>query len=138
MATTKGKNKVATTKGTSIIWGVSTSNLTGFSAAVSGGYTFSGEDLSKESTETLVQDENGETVTAYYYDGKKTLSLKCYPSGASASATSLPGAGDTCTVTSGDADISGNWICQSSSKSRKQDGIVEFDVSLVNFDGITE
>ena len=130
---------MATTKGVAVIWGVSTTNATGFSAAVSGGYTFTGEDLGKEATEVLIKDRQGETTTAYYYDGKKTLSLKCYPSGGSASSVSQPAAGDLVSVAAaGDADIAGNWICTSSTKSRKQDGIVEFDISLVNFDGITE
>jgi len=129
---------MAVTIGTSIIWGVSTTNLTGFSAAVSGGYTVTGEDLTKESDKEEIRDGNGEVKTTYYYNGRKTLSVKCFPSGGSASATSLPGAGDTVTVTSGDADITGDWVCDSASKARKQDGIVEFDLSLINYDGITE
>jgi len=128
---------MAVTIGTSIIWGVSTTNLTGFSAAVSGGYTVTAEDLTKESDKEEIR-ANGEVVTTYYYNGRKTLSIKCFPSGGSASATSLPGAGDTVTVTSGDADITGDWVCDSASKARKQDGIVEFDLSLINYDGITE
>lgn len=128
---------MAITKGTSIVWGVSATNLTGFTAAVSGGYTITGEDLNKESDKEEIRNGNGEITTAYYYNGRKTLSLKCYPSGSSASATSLPGTGDTVTVTSGDSDISGSWLCDSASKSRKQDGIVEFDLSLISYDGIT-
>jgi len=130
---------MATTKGAAIVWGVSTTNMTGFSAAVSGGYTFTEEGVGKEADEVLIKDRQGETVTAYYYNGRKTLSLKCYPSGSGASAVSQPAAGETVTVTSGgDADINGNWICQSSTKSRSSEGIVEFDLSLINFDGITE
>ena len=129
---------MATTIGTSIIWGCSSTNLTGFTAAVSGGYTITGEDLSKEADKEEIRDSNGEVKTAYFYNGRKTLSLKCYPSGSSASATSLPGVGDTVTVTSTDSDLSGNWICDSASKARAQDGIVEFDISLINYDGITE
>lgn len=130
---------MATTKGTAIIWGVSTTNMTGFSAAVSAGYTFTEESVGKEADEVLIKNSVGETTTAYYYNGRKTLSLKCYPSGGSASAVSQPAAGETVTVTaSTDADINGNWICQSSTKSRTSEGIVEFDLSLINFDGITE
>ena len=129
---------VATTKGTAIIWGVSSTNLTGFTAAVSGGYTVTGEDLGKEADKEEIRDGDGEIKSVYIYNGRKTLSLKCYPSGASADATSLPGVGDIVTVTSGDSDVSGNWICDSASKARKQDGIVEFDISLINYDGITE
>ncbi len=128
---------MAVTKGTAIIWGISTTNLTGFSGAVSAGYTVTSEDLSKESDKEEIRDENGEIVTAYYYNGKKTLSLKCFPRGGSASATSIPGAADTVTVTSSDSDISGDWICESASRARKQDGIVEFDVSLISYDSIT-
>lgn len=129
---------MATTIGTAIIWGVSASNLTGFTAAVSGGYTVTGEDLSKSAEKEEIRDGNGEIKSVYIYSGKKELSLKCFPSGSSASATSLPGVGDIVTVTSGDADVSGNWICDSASKARKSDGIVEFDISLINYDGITE
>ena len=129
---------MATTIGTSIIWGCSSTNLTGFTAAVSGGYTITGEDLSREADKEEIRDSNGEITTAYYYNGRKTLSLKCYPSGSSASATSLPGVGDTVTVASTDSDLNGNWISESASKARAQDGIVEFDISLINYDGITE
>lgn len=129
---------MAVTIGTSIIWGISSTNLTGFSAAVTGAYTITGEDLSKESDVEEIRDSQGEIKTLYFYSGKKTLSIKCFPSGSSASSVSLPGAGDTVTVTSSDADITGNWACLSASKARKQDGIVEFDLSLVNHDGITE
>ena len=129
---------MATTIGTSIIWGCSSTNLTGFTAAVSGGYTITGEDLSREADKEEIRDSNGESKTAYYYNGRKTLSLKCYPSGSSASATSLPGVGDIVTVTSTDSDLNANWICESASKARAQDGIVEFEISLINYDGITE
>ena len=129
---------MATTIGTSIIWGCSSTNLTGFTAAVSGGYTITGEDLSREADKEEIRDSNGEIKTAYYYNGRKPLSLKCDPSGSSASATSLPGVVDIVTVTSTDSDLNANWICESASKARAQDGIVEFDISLINYDGITE
>lgn len=128
---------MAVTQGTAIVWGVSTTNMTGYSGAVTGGYTFTGEDLGRESDKAEIADEDGELSTIYYYNGRKTLSLKCYPSGSSASSTSQPGVGDVVTVTSGDTDIEGDWICESSTKSRKQDGVVEFDLSLVSYDGIT-
>lgn len=128
---------MAVTKGTAIVWGVSTTNTTGFTAAVSGAYTFTGEDLTKQSDKVEVRDRNGEIVTAYYYNGSRTLSLKCYPSGASASPSSTPGAGETVSVTSGDADINGDWICEGSTKTRAQDSIVEFDLSLMSYDQIT-
>jgi len=129
---------MATTQGTAIVWGVSTTNMTGFTAAVSGGYTFSGEDWAEEKDKVELKDKSGEIKTVYYYNTRKTLSLKCYPSGDNASATSTPLVGEQVAVSSAtDSDISGDWICDSISKARSQDGVVEFDIGLVSYDGIT-
>ena len=129
---------MATTRGVAIIWGVSTTNMTGHSAAVSGGYTFTEESVGKEADEVLIKNRLGETTTAYYYNGRKTLSLKCYPSGSSASAVSQPAAGEAVSVWAAtDADIQGTWICQTSTKARTSEGIVEFDLSLIQYDGIS-
>ena len=127
-------------KGEAIVWGVSTTNMTGFSAAVSGGYTFTGEDLSFEATKDEFRDESGDVKTVVFRDGRKTLSLKCYPSatsGSTASATTTPLAGEEVTLVSGDSDYNGEWICESCTKSRKQDGIVEFDISLIKYDELS-
>ena len=129
---------MATTQGTAIIWGVSSTNMTGFSAAVSGGYTFTGEDLAQEADKVELKDRNGEIKTVYYYNGRVTLGLKCYPSGESAGATSTPVIGEKVSVYAAtDSDIAGDWICDSISKARTQDGVIEFDIGLVNYDGIT-
>ena len=80
------------------MWGVSTTNLTGFTAAVSGGYTVTGEDHASEADKVELKDRNGKITSIYYYNGRKTLSLKCYPSGGSASATSLPTIGEKVAV----------------------------------------
>ena len=124
--------------GAAIVWGVSSSNMTGFTAVVSGGYTFTGEDVGFEADKVEIKDRSGEIKTVYTYNGRTTLSLKCYPSGSSASATSLPTPGEPVTVTSAtDSQIAGNWLCESSSKARTNEGVVEFDISLVQYDGIT-
>lgn len=129
---------MSTTSGTAIVWGVSATNMSGFSAAVSNGYTFTGEDLAYEADKVEVKDRSGEIKSVYTYNGRATLSLKCYPSGGSASATSLPTPGETVTVTSAtDSAINGDWLCESSSKARSNEGVVEFDISLVSYDGIT-
>ena len=129
---------MATNSGTAIVWGVSTTNMSGFTAAVANGYTFTGEDLSYEADKVELKDRSGEIKSVYTYNGRSQLSLKCYPSGGSASATSLPTPGETVTVTSStDSSINGNWLCESSSKARTNEGIVEFDISLVAYDGIT-
>jgi len=128
---------MATTQGTAIVWGVSATNLTGFSAAVSGAYTITGEDVAFESDMLEVNGTNG-VETVYFWNGKTTLGLKAFPSGASASSTALPAIGEKVTVTaSTDSDVAGDWICESVSKARKNDGIVEFDIGLKNWDGIT-
>ena len=129
---------MATTQGTAIVWGVSATEISGFTAAVSGGYTLTGEDHSSESDSVEIKDRSGEIKSVYYYNGRSRLALKAYPSGASASATALPTIGELVTVTSStDSDIAGDWICESVSKARSQDGIVEFSIGLVSYDGIT-
>ena len=129
---------MAQNSGTAIVWGVSTTNMSGFTAAVSNGYTFTGEDLGHEADKVELKDRSGEITSVYTYNGRTTLSLKCYPSGSSASPTSLPTPGETVTVTSStDSTINGNWLCESSSKARSNEGVVEFDISLVAYDGIT-
>ena len=120
------------------MWGISTTNMTGFTAAVSGAYTFTGEDFASEADKVELKNGNGEITSVYWYNGRSTLSLKCYPSGASASATALPTIGEKVTVTcAGDSMIAGDWICDSVSKSKKQDGVVEFDIGLIYYDNIT-
>ena len=120
------------------MWGVSTTNMTGFSAAVSGGYTVTGEDLAQEADKVELKDRFGEIKTVYYYNGRVTLGLKCYPSGASASSTSTPVIGEKVSVWAAtDSDITGDWICDSISKARSNEGVVEFDIGLVAYDGFT-
>ena len=128
---------MAENQGTTIVWGVDTTNMTGFSAAASGGYTFTGADVGYEADKVEVKNASGEVTTAYYYNSRVTLSLKCYPSGSSGSTTSLPVAGEMVTVTSGDAAINGNWICESASKARSNEGVTEFDISLISYGNVT-
>ena len=128
---------MAVTKGTAIAWGVSTTNLTGFSAAVSGGQFITSEDITREADKEEIRNGVGEIVSVYFYNGRVTLSLKAYPAGAAGSTIAYPGIGDEVTVTSTDSDINGEWICDGASKARKQDGIVEFDISLIKYDSVS-
>ena len=124
-------------QGTAIVWGVSTTDLTGYTAEA-GEATVSGEDWSEESSNVELKDKSGITKTIYWYDAKKKLSLTCYPSGASADATNLPSMGEKVTVTAAtDSNIAGDWICNGISKSRKVDGVVEFKIDLMQYEGIT-
>ena len=120
------------------MWGVSSTNMTGFSAAVSGGYTFTGEDWAQERDKVELKDKSGEIKTIYYYNNRVTVSLKCYPSGTSADATSTPTIGEKVVVYAAtDSDMDGTYICDSVSKARSQDGVVEFDISLIAYAGVS-
>ena len=125
-------------QGVSVIWGCSTSDLTGYTAEA-GEVTITGEDWSEEAEGPVeLKDKSGITRSAYWYDFKKKLSLTCYPSGSSADATNLPSVGEKVTVTaSTDSNIAGDWICTGVSKSRKLDGVSEFKLELMQYEGIT-
>ena len=84
-----------------------------------------------------LKDETSKVTSKYWYDYKQKISLTCYPSGSSASAANMPTLGEKVTVTSTDASFSGDWICESISKARKVDGVVEFSVGLTSYEGIT-
>ena len=56
---------MATTSGTAIVWGVSTTNMSGFTAAVSNGYTFTGEDLGHEADKVELKDRQRDYVGLY-------------------------------------------------------------------------
>lgn len=124
-------------QGTAIAWGTSSTDMTGFTAAVSGGYTFTAEDYNSESDKAEIRDANGDIKSVIYHGARETLSLKCYPSGTSANIASLPVAGETATITSTNAKLAGNWCVESSSSAGKNDGIVEFDISLYRPIGVT-
>ena len=125
-----------TTQGTAIIWGCAATGLTFTGSA--GDYTVTGEDFAKEATEVALKDRTGATKTLYYYDGKKTLNLNVYPSDTAASATAIPAIGDTvAVVASTDSDIAGDWICSAVSKTRSNEGHVEFSLTLQSYDDIT-
>ena len=125
-----------TTQGTAIVWSCATTGLTFTGSA--GDYTVTGEDFGKEATEATMKDREGTTKTAYYYDGKKTLNLSVYPSGASADATATPSVGQAVTVVAAsDSDIAGTWICSAVSKTRSNEGHTEFSLTLQAWDGFT-
>ena len=127
---------MAILQGDSIIWGVSTTAMSGYTAAV-GDCTFTGEDFSEEASSVELKDEAGITRSIYWYDYKWKLSLTCYPSGSSADPENLPQNGEKVTITSTDTNFNGDWICTGVSKSRKVDGVVEFKIELSSWEGIT-
>ena len=134
---------MAVSKGLSIVWGVSTTALTGFSAAATSpeGYIVTGEDWETSATLEEIKNGSGETAALYWYDYKKVLNLKCFPSASAtntATAVNVPEVGEKVIVTSGDANIAGTYLCTSHSNTRKQDGILEFDIELTQWAAIDE
>ena len=128
---------MAVTQGTAIVWGTASTDVVS-TAIATGTVSVTGEDFAREADKHEIRDANGSISTIYYYNQRSTLSLKVYPSGSSADADSLPALGEKVTITaSGDSNIAGDWICDSVSKSRKVDGIVEFDLGLTSYTAIT-
>lgn len=119
-------------QGTGIVWGIATS------AVSSGSVIVTGEDYKREADKVEVKNSVGDVVSIYYHNSRTSLSVKCFPSGASASTVALPAIGSMVTLTAaGDADINGDWIVDSCGKARKSDGIVEFDLSLTRYANVT-
>lgn len=119
-------------QGIGIVWGIGTTVVS------SGSVTVTGEDFKKEADKVEVKDSSGNVASIYYHNRRRTLGIKCYPSGEGADATALPDIGDMVVITAPlDADLAGNWLVDSVSKARKSDGIVEFDLGLVSYAGVT-
>ena len=125
-----------TTQGTSIVWGTSSTDVVS-TAIATGTVSVTGEDFARESDKNEIRGSDGAISSIYWYNQRNTLSVKCYPSGSSADADSLPELGEKITMTAADTNIDGDWIVESCSKSRKVDGIVEFDLGLTQYSGIT-
>ena len=125
------------TQGTSIIWGTAVTDVVS-NAIATGTVSVTGEDFAREADKHEIRNAAGAISTIYYYNQRSTLSLKVYPSGDSADAASLPVLGEKVSITAaGDGQLGGDWICDSVSKSRKVDGIVEFDLGLTQYTAIT-
>tara|TARA_R110002020_G_scaffold13730_3_gene49206 strand:+ start:292 stop:684 length:393 start_codon:yes stop_codon:yes gene_type:complete len=128
---------MAVTQGTAIVWGTASTDVVS-TAIATGTVSVTGEDFAREADKNEIRGADGSISSIYYYNQRNTLSLKVYPSGSSADADSLPALGEKVTITAaGDSDLAGDWIADSVSKSRKVDGIVEFDLGLTQYSGIT-
>ncbi len=120
-----------------VAWGLS---ATGISYTGSATVNSSGEDHTKEADSVEVKDNAGDVVGVYYYNYRDTLSLKCFPAtadGSVATDATTPEIGSKVTLVAADGDIAGDWVATGVSKSRKTDGIVEFDLSLTKWANMT-
>jgi len=129
---------MAVRQGTSIVWGVSTTDLTGFTAAVSGGIETISEGIDYAVEEVVLKDRLGRSVTTYHWDPRTELTLKCYPKGPDENTApdviKIPEPGERVIVTAGsDSDIDGTYVCRSVSRARANEAHVEFDLTLTKF-----
>ena len=119
-------------QGTGIVWGIATS------AVSSGSVIVTGEDYKREADKVEVKNSVGDVVSIYYHNPRTSLSVKCFPSGEDAADVTLPAIGEMVTLTAAsDAEIAGNWIVDSCGRARKSDGIMEFDLGLMRYAGVT-
>ena len=129
---------MAVNKGVAISFGVSASEIAGFTGAVSGGYKFTAADLSKTANKLDIADGDGEITSQYIYGGSESLSLKAYFAGSSLDVTSTPAVGEVCTITAANnADIAGNWLVDQIAVSESNESHTTFDLTLSRVDGIT-
>ena len=127
---------MATTKGIGVVYGTGVTAAS-FSAAAE--ITSTSESFEKNYEKEELPDRFGSIGTILIKKLHHTLKLKCYPSGATATAGGLPSIFEEVTVVSTDADINGLWLAEKISSERKIDGITEFDLGLIRYlndDGI--
>ena len=124
-----------TSIGPGIVWGTS---ATGFSVAgFAVDWSSTGESYSREADTTEIKGSDGNTATVVFTNYRQGLKLKCFPSGANATANSMPYISNVVTVVGTDSDIAGDWLVMGVSKERKNDGVVEFDLDLKRFSGLS-
>lgn len=127
---------MATVKGLGVVFGISSAVTTIAGAAVS--YKLTGQSVAKEAETVIVKDKDGETKGMVVYDPRDVVGLTVYPHGASLAdaktANALPDIGDAAVLTdSDDADVGGNYVVTSSSKSKSNTDVTSFDVEVTKY-----
>ena len=129
---------MATTQGAAIVWGAATTGISNYAAASGATHGFTSEDFSYEADTAEIKNGFGNVVSQYFYNYRKVLSLKCFPAGSGASATSVPVVGEKVTVTAGgDSWIAGDYVATSVSRARSSESHVEFDIQLTKYDYVS-
>ncbi len=112
-----------------VSWG---SSVTGLTYAGSGTVTSTADTFSSECDVVSIKNSFGDEVARYHYNYRSKLDLTVFSSGSTPS-SAIPEVGTVITVASDDANIAGQWLVSSSSKSYKQEGILEFSISCTNY-----
>ena len=127
---------MATVKGLGVVFGISSAVTTIAGSAVS--YKLTGQSVAKEAETVIVKDKDGETKGMVVYDPRDVVGLTVYPHGSSLAnaktANALPDIGDAAVLTdSDDADVGGNYVVTSSSKSKSNTDVTAFDVEVTKY-----
>ena len=112
---------MATTQGAAIVWGCGTTGISNFAAATGASHAFTSEDYSYEADTAEIKNGYGNVVSQYFYNYRKVLSLKCFPAGSGASATSVPVVGEKVTVAGNDSFMNGDYVATSVSRARSRE-----------------
>ena len=128
---------MATVKGLGVVFGVSSSAIVIAGAAASS-WKITGESVSKEAETVIVKDKDGETKGMVVYDPRDVVGLTVYPHGSSLAnaktANALPDIGDSCVITDADdGDVAGTYVVTSSSKSKSNTDVTNFDVEVTKY-----
>lgn len=127
---------MASVKGLGVVFGISSSAIT-----IAGGartWNITGQSVAKEAETVVVKDKDGETKGMVIYDPRDVVGLTVYPNGTSLAlaktANTLPDIGDLCAVTdSDDTNLGGNYVVTSSSKSKSNTDVTNFDVEVTKY-----
>ena len=127
---------MATVKGLGVVFGISSAVTTIAGSAVS--YKLTGQSVAKEAETVIVKDKDGETKGMVVYDPRDVVGLTVYPHGTSLAlaktANALPDIGDAAVLTDADdADLGGNYVVTSSSKSKSNTDVTNFDVEVTKY-----
>jgi hypothetical protein len=125
-------------KGLGVVWGVSTTNQTYTGSATVLNVKHTGQSYRKSSQKFECKDNNGETNGLVFFDARKELTLRCYPSGATLAAAKtnnvLPDPGDKFVVTDADdPDVAGTYVVEECSKEKVNNGITTFDIRIIEY-----
>jgi hypothetical protein len=128
-------------KAIGVAWGLAGSAFAYAAAATVLAVKGVSEEYKKSARKVEVLDSNGEPNGLVFFDQRKTVTLRLYPTAATiANADTAAGTmgievGDRLTITAaGDPDLAGaTWVVDEVGKARTRDDIVFFDVTATKY-----
>lgn len=125
-------------KALGVVWGVSSTGFTYTGSATVLNVKGTGQSFRKTAEKFECKDSNGETNGLVFFNPKKELTLRCYPSGATIAAAKtnnvLPDPGDKFVVTDADdPDVAGTYVVDECSKEKVNNGITTFDIRVTEY-----